>query len=48
MEIKILKIDNEFTIVELGNGEKKVCPIQIFPEEIKMGSIVLTKIVDKF
>ena len=47
MEMKIVKIDGEFTIVELENGEKKVCPTKIFPKEIRIGSIVVTQIVDK-
>ena len=37
MEFKIIKIDGEFVIVELKNGERKVCPIGIFPKEIKVG-----------
>lgn len=40
MEIKVIKLDGEFVIVEITNGELKICPIEIFPDEIKKGSIV--------
>ena len=40
MEVKIVKIDGEFVIVEIKNGEWKVCPKVIFPREIKERSKV--------
>lgn len=45
MEIRIVKIDGEFVIVKLINGEKKVCPIAIFPETIKVGDCVEIRII---
>ena len=44
MTIKIIKIDGEFAIVELENGERKICPIEIFPTGIKFGDIVSLRI----
>ena len=41
MELKIIKIDGEFVIVELENGERKVCPVAIFPQRIKEGDMVV-------
>lgn len=41
MEIKILKIDGEFVVVELKNGEKRICPTDIFPENIRIGDSIL-------
>lgn len=40
MEIKIIKIDGEFVIVELNNGELKVCPYEIFPVGIEVGDVI--------
>lgn len=48
MEIEIKKIDGEFVIVELKNGEQKVCPKAIFPKRIKKGDAVCVKIIDDF
>ena len=42
MELKIIKIDGEFTIVELKNGEKRICPTDIFPTSIKTGDCIIT------
>jgi len=39
MEIKIIKIDGEFVIVEIKDGVQKVCPKAIFPEKIKKGDV---------
>jgi len=47
MEVKIIKIDGEFVIVELNNGGQKVCPAEIFPKEIKLGDRVQIIIVNK-
>lgn len=47
MVMKIVKIEDEFTVVELKNGEKKVCPTKIFPKDIRIGCVVVTRIVDK-
>ena len=44
MEIKIVKIDGEFVIVELNNGERKICPSEIFSEKYEIGDVfVVTK-----
>lgn len=40
MTIKVIKIDGEFVIVELENGERKVCTAAIFPNGIKVGDSV--------
>lgn len=34
------KIDGEFVIVKLDDGNKYVCPREIFPEQIKVGDAV--------
>ena len=44
MEIRIVKIDGEFVIVELMNGEQKVCPTEIFPENIVVGTVLVIKL----
>ena len=38
--IIINKIDGEFVVVELEDGNKYVCPREIFPENIKVGDKV--------
>ena len=48
MTIKIIKIDGEFAIVELENGERKICPIEIFPRKIKKDDYVCIKVIDDF
>ena len=40
MGIKIIKIDGEFVIVELNNGELKVCPCEIYPVWIEVGYVI--------
>ena len=40
MKLRIIKIDGEFVIVELEDGEQKVCPSSIFPKEITTGSTI--------
>ena len=45
MDLKIIKIDGEFAIVELKNGEKRICPIDIFPDDLKVDSIIRIEIV---
>lgn len=42
---KIIKIEEEFVIVELNNGEQKVCPRGIFPQKIEIGCVVEIRIV---
>ena len=44
MEIQIVKIDGEFVIVELMNGEQKVCPAEIFPKNIVVGAVLVIKL----
>ena len=44
MEIKIIKIDGEFVVVELVDGRQKICPIEIFPRELKRGDIIIIAI----
>ena len=41
MNFTIIKIDGEFVIVELENGEKKICPLEIFPDNIKPGEVFM-------
>lgn len=41
MEIKIVKIDGEFVIVELNNGERKICPSAIFPDKYEIGDVFI-------
>lgn len=38
--IIIDKIDGEFVVVKLEDGNKYVCPREIFPESIKVGDAV--------
>ena len=47
MEIRIIKIDGEFEIVELENGEQKVCPICIFPNNVKCGDVISVCIISE-
>jgi len=49
MELRIAKIDDEFVVVELENGIRKVCPKAIFSGEIKIGDIfVITPISESY
>lgn len=41
MTIKIIKIDGDFAIVEIENGEQRVCPVAIFPKNIIEGTVVI-------
>jgi len=45
MTIKIIKVNGEFVIVELSNKKQKVCPLEIFPKGIIVGSLINLKIV---
>ena len=47
MEIKIVKIDEEFVIAELFNGERKVCPRGIFPQNIDIGCVMEVRIIKR-
>ena len=47
MELKIIKIDGEFVIVELKNGERKVCPTAIFPEGTVCGDIISIQVMEE-
>jgi len=44
MELKVIKIDGGFIIVELANGMQKICPIAIFPEGVKEEDIVVVTV----
>ena len=44
MEIKVIKIDGEFVVVELNDGRQKVCPVEIFPEGFSEGDIAIVLI----
>lgn len=46
MKISIERIEGEFVVVKLPNGELKICPIEMFPEELKIGDIVEIKILE--
>ncbi len=37
----VIKIDGEFVVVEIEDGKQKVCPIEIFPENLNVGDIVV-------
>ena len=39
MIIKIIKMDGEFTIVELENGNQKICPKEFFLSDVKEGDV---------
>jgi len=41
MEMRVIKIEGEFVVVELVDGKQKVCPIEIFPQNINMGDVVV-------
>ena len=45
MMVKIIKIDGEFAIVELKNGEKRICPVDIFPSGVCVGDIINITII---
>lgn len=45
--VTIERIDDEFVVVKISNGELKICPIEIFPAEVKAGDAVSIEIVDK-
>jgi len=44
MEMRVIKIDGEFVIVEFVDGREKVCPIEIFPQNLNIGDVVITLI----
>lgn len=46
MELEIIKVDGEFVIVELPNGVQKVCPLEIFPEEMTVGSWIRVQVIN--
>ena len=46
MELKIVKIEGEFVVVELPNGIQKVCPLEIFPGEMTVGSWIRVRVVN--
>lgn len=39
MELKVIKIEGEFVVVELNNGEQKICPSAIFSDTYEIGDI---------
>ena len=41
MEIKVIKIAGEFVVVELKDGRRKICPIEIFPENLSVDDVVV-------
>ncbi len=45
MILKIIKIDGEFVIAELENGQAKVCPIDIFPGGVTVGDVIRIEVV---
>ncbi|MBR3791215.1 MAG: hypothetical protein IKK18_00785 [Clostridia bacterium] len=47
MELKVIRIDGEFVIVELANGVQKICPTAIFPAGFKEDDIVVVTVKDK-
>jgi len=47
MEVRIVKIEGEFLIVELPDGEKKVCPTVIFPVHVNVGDFFCIKKIEK-
>ena len=47
MKLKIIKIDGEFAIVQNESGIKNVAPSDIFPKEIKVGSVINIEICRK-
>ena len=40
MEIKIIKIEGKFVIVELNSGEQRVCPKAIFPKNVGVSEVI--------
>ena len=46
MELKIVKIEGEFVVVKLPNGIQKVCPLEIFPEEMTVGSWIRVQVIN--
>lgn len=44
MKIVIDRIEKNLAVAELPSGDQKVCPIEIFPEGIREGDIVLIEI----
>ena len=46
MYIKIIKIDGEFVVVEIEIGEKRVCPVEIFPEGVEVGNLVKVELIE--
>ena len=45
MTLKIIKIDDEFVIVELNGGQKKICPTDIFPVGILVGDVIKIEVI---
>lgn len=43
--IIIDKIEGELVVVKIPNGDLKICPIEIFPKELKVGDVVEVKIL---
>lgn len=47
MEIRIIKIDGEFAVVEVESSERMVCPTFIFPKEVQEDDVVIICIKEK-
>ena len=45
MFLKVIKIDGEFVLVELKNGQRRICPTDIFPVGVSVGDMIKIEVV---